>query len=204
MRRRVKATRRRARSTPRTRSVATAQNRPHELHIRIAECGESIGDHLQLAAMALALEARDTNDLSLARVLLDACAHITTVARAYERLQALDLDNEVELARTMPEIAETLWACFDGLEQAEAEAVSSPSWLAGEIAAAANELADHDIVCVHIEHDARGVRRLTVVDGADAKQGAGLQLLREFTTRFGGALESGLLPRGVSIALLLR
>lgn len=185
--------------------MAAAQNRPHELHIRIAECGDSIGDHLQLAATALALEARNTNDLSLARILLDACAHLTAVARAYERLQALDLDNEVELARVMPEIAETLWACFDGLEHAEAEAVSSPSWLAGEIAAAAaNELADHDIVCVHIEHDARGARRLTVVDGADAKQGAGLQLLRAFTTRFGGVLDAGLLPRGVSIALLLR
>lgn len=189
----------------RSRRVAAARQQPHELHIRIAECGDSIGNHLQLTAAALALEARATRDLALARILLDSCARITAVARAYERLQMLDLDNKVEVARAMPELAEMLWACFDGLDHAEAEAASRPtSRLAGEIVAvAAGEIADHDSVCVHLEHDSRGARRLTVVDGADARRGAGLQLLRAFTARFGRSLEAAPLPRGASISILL-
>ncbi len=190
-----------ARPEPR-RFAGAVQKDAHELHIRMVGCDPRIANHLQLAASALAMEARRTDDLRLARILLDACARIAAVSRVHDRLQALDLGNQVELARLLPELCEELRMCLDA--QADAEAPDALCLVASElVVTAANEGAHGAGVCVRLEHDGRGARRLSVGDGEGKADGAGLRLLRAFTARFGGALQSAPLPRGASISVLL-
>ena len=103
-----------ARSAPRLHRMPDQRSDVHELHIRVVGHDPRVGNHLQLTASALAMEARRTDDLRLARILLDACARITAVARALDRLQDLDLGDQADVARRLPELCNGLRASLWG------------------------------------------------------------------------------------------
>jgi hypothetical protein len=204
------ASKQQAHFTPRPHRVADLRDEAHELHIRMVECDPRIRNHLQLAASALAMEARRSNDLRRARILLDACARVIAVARVHDRLQALDLSDHTEIARMLPELCDELYACLADTDAAPlltedeaAHTVGATDWIAGQLLETAlEEGAESNGVCVRLEHDSRGVKQLTVTDAGAKQENSGLRLLRAFTNRFGGSLQSAPMPPGVSISVL--
>lgn len=172
----------------------------HELHIRVVGHDPRLGNHLQLTASALAMEARRTGDLRLARILLDACARIAAVARALDRLQAVDRGDRVDVARQLPGICDELRACvWDNAVNAEAESDQrSSNFVAGELVATAVQETTHKGVCVRLDRVGSG-RQLSVAPG---KGNAGLRMLRAFAARFGES-QSAPLPHGASISVLI-
>jgi two-component sensor histidine kinase len=203
------ASKQQALSTPRPQRIADIRDEAHELHIRMVECDPRIRNHLQLAASALAMEARRSSDLRRARILLEACARIIAVARVHDRLQALDLGDHVEIARALPELCDELYACLEDADTAplpaedEAGRAVAVDWIASQLLEGAlEEGAESNGVCVRLEHDSRGVRQLTVTDMGGKQANAGLRLLRAFTARFGDSLQSASMPPGASISVL--
>jgi hypothetical protein len=156
------------------------------------------------------MEARRSTDLRRARILLGACARIIAVARVHDRLQALDLTDQVEIARMLPELCGELYACLEDadaapspVEDEAAHAAGAVDWIASQLLEAAlEEGAEGNGVCVRLEHDSRGVRQLTVTDAGAKQANSGLRLLRAFTHRFGDSLQSAPMPPGASISVL--
>lgn len=185
----------------RRRRLPGRRHEAHELHIRVVGHDPRIGNHLQLTASALAMEARRTDDLRLARILLDACARIAAVARALDGLEAVDRGDQADVARQLPGICDELRAClWDDAVNAEAASDRHTSnFLAGELVATAVQEITHKGVCVRLDRVGSG-RQLSVAPG---KGNAGLRMLRAFAARFGASQQSAPLPHGASISVLI-
>lgn len=193
-----------ARSALRPARMPGLRNEAHELHIRVVGYDPRIGNHLQLTASALAMEARRTDDLRLARILLGACARITAVARAHDELQALDLSDQVDVARRLPEICNELQAAIwgDGDAQAERE-TRAVNLIAGDLVATAVQEGAHGKgVCVSLGQAGSG-RQLSVLPSTRQQDNAGLRMLRAFAARFGAAPQCARLPEGASISVFI-
>jgi hypothetical protein len=176
-----------------------------------------IDDHLQWAAVTLALEARRARDERVAESLIRACACVIAVARVLARLETLDLDNERELALQLPEMCADLGACFEeGAPPLPAfpEASASPS---GGAVQGANDVVvsvprqigawRRRPLCLHLDHDQHGAARLTVTGGRTQRGrravGAGMDLLRALVAMLGGSRDLNALRPGVSISVVL-
>jgi len=176
------------------------------------DCEQRIEDQLYLAACSLTTEAQQAADPELRRFLTHAARRVIAAARVEARLRTLDLADEAVVTAALPEICAELWACLDDVAPPNADAgltALAAAAIDGResiIDAARDVSAEMSHVCVRLERGGRGVRRLTLVNGAlvgevqEQREGPGKRLLRALVGQFGTDPAPA---RGTSISLML-